>query len=560
MKTSNSISKRHHRAKGGLAVTIVAFFLGIIFGIGGLIGGIALFLANVKLKDGISMVGNAVGVSDVDYSEYLSEEYAQKTVFDAIGSISSVIGKGEELTISDLQGISPAIGTQVNNLVSELKNSLGIELTFEGDDGLANLHISKYGEYFSDAIFSTQLGTLLSSSSINALTPDNTNYDLFMLLSYGEKENYTIDEDGNVVMNEGKTATTLGSLMGFDESEGITGLFNNVTLVSLIEALGSEVIETPITNVLFYAKDEETDETTPRTIGEFMSLMGENDLFSTLKLSDLIEIDDETSPAFLVALKDKTISDLTKPETLNSLKIGDIVKTDENSPQVLKALASKTLADLNDKEVINNLTIADIMGRVENENDSPILYIIQDLTINDVSDTNQNLLVKKINELKIKHILDEEVLDGNFLLKCLSKDTKIGEFPSAIANLTVNKIFENEINTNATWKYMLKDENGNISTVKLSEVGSMVTNMTRNIQKATLNDLVNDGIISVQKDGDGKTFCDNDILYEVKSGMITIGSVPTRYYKADGSLKTKLGELTISEILNYVGEIISILG
>ena len=84
--------------------------------------------------------------------------------------------------------------------------------------------------------------------------------------------------------------------------------------------------------------------------------------------------------------------------------------------------------------------------------------------------------------------------------------------------------------------------------------------MTANIQKATLNDLKNDGIISLSD----ATFLTKKIKYDFTytylGQNISLGSVPTKYYKdADKKeLKEFVGELTITELLNYVGEVITL--
>lgn len=71
------------RKKGGFWGKFLAVLLGFLFGIIATIGSIAAIgyalFAKIKIKDGISSVNKITG-SDIDYKEYITDEYAEKTI------------------------------------------------------------------------------------------------------------------------------------------------------------------------------------------------------------------------------------------------------------------------------------------------------------------------------------------------------------------------------------------------------------------------------------------------------------------------------------------------
>ena len=96
-----------------------------------------------------------------------------------------------------------------------------------------------------------------------------------------------------------------------------------------------------------------------------------------------------------------------------------------------------------------------------------------------------------------------------------------------------------------TWKYLLT-ENGEEVEYKISEIDKLVTNMTANVQSATLKDLHNDGIITT----DNTAFLETDILYTYVVGGTTIFEITP--IQGENGPKEKIGELTITEMLDYV--------
>ena len=75
----------YERRGGGFWGKFLAVFLGFLFGIICTLGGLAglgyVLYAKIKIAEGFKVVNKITG-SDIDYSEYITEEYAQKTIAD----------------------------------------------------------------------------------------------------------------------------------------------------------------------------------------------------------------------------------------------------------------------------------------------------------------------------------------------------------------------------------------------------------------------------------------------------------------------------------------------
>ena len=100
-----------YKKKGGfigkLITFLLAFILGIIAGIGGLVGA-GYFVTKKKT------VKELFGYAKADYSAFVGEDYAQKTVWDAIGSAFTTLKgfSGGTTTFNDLNAILNFLGLE----------------------------------------------------------------------------------------------------------------------------------------------------------------------------------------------------------------------------------------------------------------------------------------------------------------------------------------------------------------------------------------------------------------------------------------------------------------
>lgn len=214
-------------------------------------------------------------------------------------------------------------------------------------------------------------------------------------------------------------------------------------------------------------------------------------LINDLTLGDMVDIGESR---ILSALAGSTLDTLASD--VDNLTIGDIVDTnDPNAPKILKSLAGYRISELGD--AIHNLKIEQI---VDITADSPMI-------LKALVGTNFEDLEAKIHTLSIGDLFTQEEIDGCIFLSAMGSDTLIDNFADRVNELTFVEVFKDSIYENpndpstikSTWKYLLKDASGTIRTdYKLAfDMGQMIENMERNIQKATLSDLYNDGFVAL---------------------------------------------------------------
>lgn len=240
-------------------------------------------------------------------------------------------------------------------------------------------------------------------------------------------------------------------------------------------------------------------------------------------------------------------------------KDGNIVMLDGKTPRTIGDLSGENSPI---STITRDLTLGDVISIDENDEESSALLI-------SLKDTPIDQLSTKINTLTLTEILGETDVEGNTFLKHL-KDSTIKTFADDLEALTIQQIFEDEIYQKdedgnfvtdengekiltGTWKYLLT-ENGKEVQYKISEVNKLVGNMTTNVQSATLEDLHKDGIITT----DNTAFLETDILYKYVVGGTTIFNIDP-IENENGQEKTKIGELTITEMLNYVTKVLQAL-
>ena len=184
-----------------------------------------------------------------------------------------------------------------------------------------------------------------------------------------------------------------------------------------------------------------------------------------------------------------------------------------------------------------------------------------------------NSLTKRIT---LKDVIDEETMNSNMFFKHVQDET-IETLPNAINGLTIQQVYETDIyktdengnfldkNGNITtnkdeyaveheWWYLLHDsevcaaehdgcDGQCIEDYKVTELSTLITNMRKNIEGASLRQLKNDGMINALDE----STLDSSVKTSIKGYPIDMTGVPTG--------KTKLGEFTVVEMLNYVNAI-----
>ena len=395
----------------------LAFVLGIGAGIGGLIGGTYFAASKISVKDLLGQIG-------IDYHKYVEEDYASKTVLD--------IGKELASTpFENLQSIgkfTPLLRKQLEK-VQELLADFGIDLNVD------EFMLTAFGElspYFQGVIQSAELGGVLS------LSPESDK--LMLSICYGkENEDYTVDAEGNIVMNEGKSATTIQQM-----AEDATSVINRVEVSTMMEVTADS---SPSMRYLAYGKegvdyeivtDEATQEKTIKMLGgskpKQLKDLSKNDssLLDNARICDLVEITEESSN-LMRAIKNWTVSQLKQQSRIERLKLKQVLTIDEEtSSRLLKAIADWRICDLSDQDKINSLTINDVLTITE---DSPLLLrSLQSATLGKFDDA--------IKTLRLEEMIPE--LESNKLLKHL-KNSTVDTLASDVKALSVQQVFDDEI-------------------------------------------------------------------------------------------------------------------
>ena len=191
------------KKKGGFWGKFFTFILGFVIGAVGTVGGVAgvgYYLAKNKT------VGEVLEMAKVPYdtySEYISDEYSQKIVWDAVGAlVDTAKGLDEDVTLGDLAEISPYVTTQAYNLAESAYDAYGIDLNMNGD--LMDIPIAQLNQHLTDCIKATPLGSIVNKFG----NKENMNK-VLVALCYGIKnEDYYI-ENGEYKPMEGKKFLTI---------------------------------------------------------------------------------------------------------------------------------------------------------------------------------------------------------------------------------------------------------------------------------------------------------------------------------------------------------------
>ena len=341
---------------------------------------------------------------------------------------------GKELAstpFENLQSIgkfTPLLRKQLEK-VQELLADFGIDLNVD------EFMLTAFGElspYFQGVIQSAELGGVLS------LSPESDK--LMLSICYGkENEDYTVDAEGNIVMNEGKSATTIQQM-----AEDATSVINRVEVSTMMEVTADS---SPSMRYLAYGKegvdyeivtDEATQEKTIKMLGgskpKQLKDLSKNDssLLDNARICDLVEITEESSN-LMRAIKNWTVSQLKQQSRIERLKLKQVLTIDEEtSSRLLKAIADWRICDLSDQDKINSLTINDVLTITE---DSPLLLrSLQSATLGKFDDA--------IKTLRLEEMIPE--LESNKLLKHL-KNSTVDTLASDVKALSVQQVFGDEI-------------------------------------------------------------------------------------------------------------------
>lgn len=95
--------------------------------------------------------------------------------------------------------------------------------------------------------------------------------------------------------------------------------------------------------------------------------------------------------------------------------------------------------------------------------------------------------------------------------------------------------------TQGLWKYMLTNENGAEEIASLNDIGSLMSNISYNINHKTLREMRDDGVLDVSAAADGS----DPLATEIPDILLDEADRP-----AEGETRPTLGDMSISELLD----------
>ena len=431
MKEGKILPRTRYTPKGYLGrilALLLAFLFGMLAVVGGLLGG-GYFLAVTPSRNLLNFLKLNEGL--------LTEEYLDKSVIDIVTDVRNDINsltEPQNISLSTFSKYSPVVDKMVDSIVEQV-SAYGISVD---KTTLSTTPLGGLASYLmDDVIMTAQLGGMLSV---------NAESEPFMIaLCYGtegsneEGGDYQV-VDGQIVMNEGKEARTLGALV----SEANT-IINSMPLESILDAgIDSAAVILALcygTEGVNYTVDENggitmlTDPLTgkPYPVRKVEDLTGSSDLIQNVTIGDVITIDENTT-GILLAIKDWTLSDLSDASRIESLRLSQVVTIDENSAPILKAMQDWRISDMTDADMVDSLTLGQIIEITEDS--AQLLKSIADTPIGDLGTT--------IDTLRLCDILDKEAIEGNKILRNL-KMSSLDTLADDIQNLTVAQVFGDEL-------------------------------------------------------------------------------------------------------------------
>ena len=515
--------KKKEKKKGGFwgkfLCLILGFFLGIC-SVFGTVAGIGYFVATRPLDDTVNTVDELTGAdlygalfgstdSEGNFTAgILNEKYAEAMIGDLLGDVGEAVDNltGDDASLAALNEISPKVGTAVDGIVKAL-GKYGIQLDtetllntpFSGDNGIM--------EYVRSSLSDIAAGDLLTTLGGETLSP------MFLSICYGkENVDYTIDEDGNVTMLGDAKKKTIGELTSTD----ISVLFDDILLADVMGLENN--YDSKIVMRLMYGK-EGLHYSLATKDGKPVVTMLDRHIYVANSGNAIYDENEKLLSGASVDLTAKTFTDAD----------GNVYNIRKTSSFATANGVSCSLYNLCD-ENFNYLkfaptSIGDLMGE-----DNPINHLLETITIGEV--------------------FDSELVETDFFLKHV-KDETIESLPEAIKSLKVIEVYEDEVyekdgvTLKGSWKYLLTDQDtGKVDdSITITDMQKMIDNMQTNIHTATLFEMKDDGVLSELSD---------DMLETKLKTSIGGQSLSVTFPG-----KTKLGDLTVDEMLTYLDHILS---
>ena len=364
---------------------------------------------------------NALAALGIDAEGILTEEYLDRPALEVMDEVLAdlkALSDPDSVSLKILSKYSPAVG-EIAETMSTQFSQLGVRID---SDTLLSTPLGSLGTLMQESIKDAELGTALDITSLSD--------PILIELCYGRAgEDYTVI-NGKIVMNAGKTATTVGDL-----TAGATALLQELYVET---AFGVTAASNETLRFLAYGREGE----------QYVIENG-----AVRMLSD---------PVTGIAYEKRTLGDLADNSIYDGVTIdyggtqtalSDLPVGAATDTVFLSALSEEPLCTL--PAALGTLTLAQVLP------ESALLAPVQDTAIECLSaDTLSALAVDELCEtalpealaaaplsdwadaleaLPLADLLGEEATE-NRVLRALEGAT-FGELPARIAALTVSEVF-----------------------------------------------------------------------------------------------------------------------
>ncbi len=460
------------------------------------------------------------------------------------------------------------------------------------------------GDAFGDLRLATVLSVKIGDPSADAMTH---------AIAFGyEGTHFTLDSEGNVTWLQ-KPGTSPAEYYDYRTVSDMSDIGNMVDELRLATVLGVKIDEAPTatnamthaiafgyegTDFMFVGDDVyNMDGVTPydgyRTVSDMSNM---NDIINGLRIetalsikpnpngtrllqvlaygSDLVYSDNGDGTYSIVNPDYNTIADLSSSENnlIDRLTINDMLGEENIKDDILLShLGNATLATLPDE--IGKLTFKRVYPRQIFQNDYVVYEGMTRKVLHYIAGTGENPghyeyedgthYVGDESLIILEYYYDSYTPEGGSVV---NTPGYVAESKLSYNDATGFYNFENaggvtcevHLVLNGQWKYLLVDPDdpeGYAHDYPLTDFAALVSNMTKNMTKARLYDLNEDKIISLEASTLNTVIVTNmSILGEGFTWSPPGGATPSN---PDGKLR--LGDLTVTQIMDYTARVISFL-
>lgn len=206
---------------GKVGAVLLGVLIGFVGTVGGIVGGGFIFANTATVESVTTTVGNITG-TEINYQEYITEEYAKKTIVELVGSVQTLAEdlQKPEACFNTLNKVSPKVSTTVEELIKTLQE-YGVELSHKDT---MEKPFTQLGEYLGEAVNAVKVGKLLDKLEIEQSA-------ILLALCYGEEGVHYTKTNGVITMLGNNQETTIGDLTSGDTEK----LLSRVPLDAILE-------------------------------------------------------------------------------------------------------------------------------------------------------------------------------------------------------------------------------------------------------------------------------------------------------------------------------------